>query len=119
MEPKSFKEKHGKEYYIQRDIIEFLRKRLWYIKSTHGNLYQSGFPDLYCSHHLYGARWVEVKYAEKYSFTRAQLENFPIMEQHGAKIWILTSATEAEYQKLFQKSNWETYYLSLKMRSVS
>lgn len=118
MEPKSFREKHGPEYKIQHDLMEYLRKRLWYVRATHGNMYSSGYPDLYCCHNLYGPRWIEVKYALKYSFTKAQIENFPIMSSHGDHIWILVAATETEYKKLFDKPNWEQYYLSLKMRSL-
>ena len=109
MQPLKLKPKKGPEAKIQEDLISFLRAREWFVKSTHGNLYQSGFPDLYCAHYRYGQRWVEVKYAEAYRFTAAQLREFPRFSASRAGIWILTAATESEYQKLFGPENWFTY----------
>lgn len=80
---------------------------------THGNLYQKGFPDLYCVHEIHKQRWIEVKQPVKYSFTVAQRENFPIISK-VAGIWILTAATEYEYEKLFQVPNWYQYLEALK-----
>lgn len=94
---------------IQDDLIDFLKLRDWLVMETHGNLYQKGFPDLYIAKRSYGTRWVEVKYREKYSFTIAQLEQFPKMTAEGVGIWILTAATEHEYKKLFQPPNWWSY----------
>lgn len=113
MEPrKVVNHKRGPEAIIQDAIIAFLRNRLWYVKSTHGNMYQAGFPDLYCCHPIYGARWVEVKNPVKYEFTAAQQIEFPLMSGHGAHIWILTAATETEYKKLFGPPNWTSYLLA-------
>jgi len=103
------KEKHGPEWHIQQNIITFLRAREWFVKSTHGNAYQSGFPDLFCSHRVYGQRWVEVKNLENYKFTAAQLDLFPLFVANGSGIWILVEANESEYQKLFKKCNWYLY----------
>lgn len=75
---------------------------------THGNLYQRGFPDLYCTHPKHKQRWIEVKNPDNYSFTPAQLENFPLISK-GAGIWILVAATQDEYKKLFQAPNWWKY----------
>lgn len=72
-------------------------------------MYQSGFPDLYATHYKYGARWVEVKNPEKYCFTPAQLEWFPQFVSHGSGIWIMTAATDVEYEKLFKPCNWYLY----------
>jgi hypothetical protein len=63
-------------------------------------------PDLYIAQKRYGSRWVEVKNPEHYRFTAAQLETFPRMTAAGVGIWILTAATEKEYQKLFTYPNW-------------
>jgi len=109
MKPFVPKKKHGPEYYIQKDIISFLRTREWLVKPTHGSMYQSGFPDLFATHKRYGARWIEVKNALSYSFTPAQLEWFPQFVAHGTGIWILVAATEAEYEKLFKDCNWWQY----------
>jgi len=106
MKPFQPKKKHGPEYYIQKAIIEYLRIREWLVKPTHGSMFQSGFPDLYCTHRRYGPRWVEVKNLAKYEFTPAQLEWFPQIVANGSGIWILTAATDAEYDKLFKACNW-------------
>lgn len=72
---------------------------------THGNMFQSGFPDLYAYHSKHGPRWIEVKNPLSYKFTEAQLRNFPKM----GRVWILVAATQAEYEKLWLPPNWWTY----------
>lgn len=120
MQRRNFKTKKGPEAKIQEALIEFLKVRDWVVKATHGNMFQSGFPDLYCSHYTHGPRWVEVKNGVSYEFTPAQIEWFPKLTSHGTRIWILVEASEEEYKKLFQPPNWESYLISnmLKMRSV-
>lgn len=86
-----------------------LKLRDWYIKETHGNMYQSGFPDIYACHKRYGTRWIEVKIAGRYSFTSAQLETFPEFAAKNVGIWILTEATEAQYDLLFGPPNWHMF----------
>lgn len=97
--------KKGPEAKIQEALVKFLREREWFVKETHGNMYQQGFPDLYIAKRRYGSRWVEVKYIPHLKFTPAQWEDFPRMVAEGIGIWILTAATEEEYQKLFEKPN--------------
>lgn len=113
---KSFKprgnRKLGPEAKIQDDIMAMLRVKEWLVKSTHGNIYSYGFPDIYAAHKLYGARWIEIKVAEQFSFTNAQLEFFPMLQSVNIGVWVLTMATEEEYQKLFRPPNW-TNYLSV------
>ena len=84
-----------------------LTLRGWYVKSTHGNLYQSGFPDVYATHYTHGVRWIEVKLPDMKGskFTDAQWEVFPKLLANGTRIWILTAATEFEYAKLFKPCN--------------
>lgn len=76
---------------IQDAIIDKLKINDWYVKSTHGNIYQFGFPDLFCAHKKYGMRWAEVKNPAGYKFTPAQRENFLLMAAAGVGIWVLTS----------------------------
>lgn len=109
MQRPTIKAKHGPEYKIQKAIINFLMLRGWYVKETHGNMYQQGFPDLYVCKRKYGSRWLEVKNPVKYKFTPAQLISFPRMSSEGIGIWILTAATEVEYAKLFKPANWWTF----------
>lgn len=99
----------GPERIIQDALLKFLRGREWMVKETHGNMYQSGFPDLYCHHRRYGQRWIEVKNSKSYKFTPAQMEWFPIFSASNCGIWILTDATEQEYKKLWSPPNWHTY----------
>jgi len=106
--------KNGPEHKIQEAIIAFLRTREWLVRSTHGNMYQCGFPDLFCTHSRYGHRWVEVKNPEHYVFTPAQLQFFPMLCAHGSGVWIMVAASDLEYQKLFKTANWYQYLEILK-----
>jgi hypothetical protein len=105
------------ETILQNQIVKMLRNREWFVKSTQGNLYQSGFPDLFCCHSKHGARWVEVKLPTRKSnvFTNAQLDTFPKMCANGGTtgnaglmlgVWVLVGDTEYEYAKLFKPFNW-------------
>lgn len=98
--------KRGPERKIQDAVIKMLRGYGWYVMETHGNMFQSGFPDLYATHSQYRMRWVEIKNPIKFQFTAAQLECFPKLSAHGTPIWILTAATKTEYDKLFKSENW-------------
>jgi len=101
--------KAGPEAKIQKSILEMLRIRGWFVKETHGNMYQCGFPDLFACHSKYGQRWIEVKNPLAYHFTGAQLEDFPKICAHGSGVWILVAATDEEYEKLFKAPNWYQY----------
>lgn len=102
--------KQGPEAKIQKALVKFLRERGWWVKETHGNMYQSGLPDLYAVKRQYGRpRWIEVKYVPNLKFTPAQWEDFPRMVTEGIGIWVLTAATEEEYQKLFKPPNLWVY----------
>lgn len=106
--------KEGPERIIQDDLKRFLEGKGWFVKETHGNIYQHGFPDLYACHRSYGARWVEVKNLAHYVFTKSQLETFPMFVAHGVGVWVLVAATEEEYKKLFQPCNWYQYLAIMK-----
>jgi hypothetical protein len=110
MEPaRRMSKKRGPERVIQDNIIKMLKGYDWFVKETHGNMFQSGFPDLYAFHQSYGQRWIEVKNPENYKFTPAQLEWFPKFSAHQCGIWILVAATEEEYRKLFKPANWHVF----------
>lgn len=99
---------------IQKAIIKELRYREWVVMETHGNEFQKGFPDLYCMHFTYGARWVEVKRPEGFSFTKAQQECFPKFELCKIGIWILVSEHPSEISKLWTEApNWRVYWRQL------
>ena len=101
--------KHGPEWHIQQAIIKKLTLLGWYVNPTHGNMYQQGFPDLYACHRSYGTRWIEVKNPKSYKFTAAQIYSFTRMAAEEVGIFVLTSDSDEEYQKLFQPSNWHLY----------
>jgi hypothetical protein len=108
--------KKGPEAKIQQAIIDSLRIKGWYVMVTHGNMYQSGFPDLFACHSVYGQRWIEVKKPEfkGSKFTPAQLECFPKICANGSGVWILTGHKDREYQKLFKRPNWWVYLSGFK-----
>lgn len=108
-------EKDPLEAQIQAEIERYLKIRDWLVKSTHGNMYQSGFPDLFTAHTRYGTRWIEVKRPKGYRFTPAQLRDFSLFSAQGVGIYILTAATEEEYKKLFRPANWQWYLSELKI----
>jgi len=47
-------------------------------------------------------------------FTKAQLRDFPKFNNISGGVWVLTAATEEEYQKLFEPANWWLYLSMLK-----
>lgn len=94
---------------LQKDWTDFLAIRGWLVLPTHGNMYQRGFPDLYCTHSRYGARWCEMKILGHYRFTPAQLEIFPKLIAHGSGVWVIVAANDGEYKKLFQRCNFWYY----------
>lgn len=112
MEKKNLRPKRGPESEIQAKIIEYMKIRDWLVKETHGNIYQYGFPDLWCSHSRYGHRWIEVKNPLKYEFTPAQLDFFPKLCANGSGVWIMVAANEDEYKKLFERPNWYIYLMT-------
>ncbi len=103
------RKRHGKEYFIQKDLIAYLKARGWLVERIVGLAWQFGLPDLYCYHKKWGERWLDVKNPTQYSFTKAQKIKWPLWEQHGCGIWILIAATQEEYNKLFAPPNWRDY----------
>jgi len=109
MNPLPPKSRKGPEAAIQEKIVAYLKIRDWVVRETHGNIFQSGFPDVYAAHRRYGTRWIEVKNSDAYAFTPAQLEFFPLLSSAGVGVWVLVAATEEEYNKLWQPPNWHQY----------
>ncbi len=105
--------KHGPEFKIQTDLREFLAYRGWLVERTHGNKFQTGFPDLFIAHREHGSRWIDCKVSGQYSFTRAQREKWPKWEAASVGIWILCGATQADYDLLFQPPNWRAYWKAI------
>lgn len=82
----------------------------WLVEVTHGSKFQKGFPDLYLSHPKHGARWVDVKVEGDYDYTQAQRDKWPRWHTHGTGIWIMTGATQDQYERLFKQPNWQDYW---------
>lgn len=104
------RKKHGPEWHIQNDLIKFLTARGWLVERMIGNAFQMGIPDLYAFHPRWRERWIDVKVKGRYSFTNAQKEKWPLWESFGIPIWILTAATQEEYDLLFAPPNWRQYW---------
>jgi hypothetical protein len=100
----------GPESKIQKAIVKYLREREWFVKETHGNAFQSGFPDTFATHSKWLGRWVEIKYGYAFSFTPQQIIDFPKFQANGTQIYILSEATDEEYAKLFKPSNFVEYF---------
>lgn len=116
MEPVNFA-RNNPEAQIQQAIKVFMRARGWFVKEMGASVYVQGFPDLFCTHSKHGVRLVEVKLPLmfKSKFTPAQLQVFPQLIANGSPIWILTAATQIEYNLLFKKPQGNYHeYLTLK-----
>jgi hypothetical protein len=118
MDPVKFRGGKGPEAKIQDAFIKFLEERGWHAERMIGigstqqqqRGTQVGIPDLYIMHPVYGQRWVDLKNPGKYEFTKAQKQKWPLWEKFGCPIWIITAATEEEYDKLFKPCNWRCYW---------
>lgn len=110
MKKAKFRNKHGPEYVIQTNFINYLRTRGWLVERMIGNQLQKGIPDLYCHHLKFGGRWVDLKNPRDYEFTQAQKVKWPVWERHGVGIWIITGWQDEDYDKLFGPPNWRDYW---------
>lgn len=102
---------NGPEAKIQAKIVEMLRRKGWFVKRMACNAYQFGVPDLFACHKRFGHRWIEVKLPNMKGskYTKAQLEDFPKLSNNGSGVWVLTAATQREYEKLKSPPNWYLY----------
>ena len=107
---KHIRQREGPEHKIQRELVAYLEVREWLVEVMHGNAFQRGIPDLYLFHRKWGQRWVDVKNPKQYAFTKAQKFKWPRWEKAGLGIWILTAASQEEYDKLFAAPNWRDYW---------
>lgn len=102
------KPKTRPEDIIVKRIKDYLMQRSWYVKKLHGNIYQSGMPDLFTAHKMYGSRWIEVK-TPTGRLESSQVENFHLMAAAGVGVWVLTDINDAIYDQLrFKPANWWT-----------
>lgn len=108
----------GPESIIRGKIITKLEALGWFCKITHGNMYQSGFPDLFCCHLQRGIRLIEVKNPLAFSFTPAQQIDFPKFKASGVGIWILFSDSDDEIAKLAKPANWQEIFLQWSLNGM-
>lgn len=102
----------GPERDIQEAVKAELDKAGWYVLETHGNMYSQGFADLYATHRELGGRWIEIKKPIGYTFTPAQIENFPKFCAHGSGVWILDGVGQLD--RLARRPNWYFYLETMK-----
>lgn len=83
---------------IQRRIKEQLESSGWYVKVMSCNAFQTGVPDLYCFYQdgitedgepVEIHRWVDVKRPKGSTFTKAQCQEWTLMESRKLGVWIL------------------------------
>jgi hypothetical protein len=98
------------EQQIQRELVKFLGAREWHVERLLADSFQNGLPDLYAYHRKWQQRWIEVKRPEGYSFTLRQKQKWPQWEKAGIGIWILTDATQEQYDLLFKPPNWRAFW---------
>lgn len=103
--------KRQPEKVIQKDIEFFLKQKGWHVERMNASSLMVGFADIYATHKRYGPRWIEVKLPgmRGSKFTSNQMEKFPLFTANGSGVWVMTSATKYEYDKLFRPPNWWTY----------
>jgi hypothetical protein len=102
---------------IQKSIIVMLQDRGWFVRKTHGNAFQRGFPDLFAYNDAFkkaphGAlRWIDVKVKGRHRYTKAQCQEWPLWELSKVGIWILMGTEDTDYAKLFEPPNFRDYWM--------
>jgi len=79
---------------IDEPFSNILKAKGWNVENTHGNQYQSGFPDKYITHPKYSPRWVEYKVIENdghVKYTEAQKDTFMLWASHNVPIFIIAA----------------------------
>ena len=101
---------------IQKRIIAMLRDRGWFCRSTHGNAYQRGFPDIFAYNDSFaklpwGAlRWIDCKVKGRSRYTKAQCQEWPEWELGNVGIWIMFEGDDENYKNLFQPPNFREFW---------
>jgi hypothetical protein len=102
---------------IVEPLSEYMQYQGWVVEKTHGNRFQSGFPDLFCCHSQHYIRWIECKVIRNHNihFEQSQIIKFSKWISHGVKIWIIAGIDfrginnkmqlHAAYTRLFKDPN--------------
>jgi len=85
-------------------VIKRLLLNNWGYRIVHGSMYQVGFPDLYCYHKLFGARWVELKMPGN-KLRVSQVKFFSDLSRHNIGVWVCSDPNEIP-KLLMNKPNW-------------
>ena len=113
MKKPKIRQPHGPEWFTQNAVAKMLRAKGWLVIRLVGLSWQYGLPDLMIFHKDFGMWFVEIKCEDHYRWTTHQRWRFPVLTEYGAGIWILTDATEEQYERLFKRPNlWD--YMSEK-----
>ncbi len=95
---------------VRRRIKQYMTARGWRVDITHGNKYQSGFPDLHCYHIVHGLRWVDAKNPLSFKYTTPQIKLWPEWEKVGCGVWIMFDGDDVNYKVLFQPPNFRKFW---------
>lgn len=91
-----------------------LEKKGWITEKLFGNALQKGLPDLLCTHKNYGVRFIETK--NSVAFTKAQKKKFPLLQNNGLNIYIITPENEKDLFKIIMRPGNLGAYLDLNKR---
>lgn len=89
---------------VSGPLRKMLESRGWLTIKMHGNKYQSGIPDLYCTHPEHGHKWIETKLASG-SLTRSQRAMFKKLTDHGDSVYVIFDPNTV-FEVIFNKPNW-------------
>ena len=97
----------------EKELSDNIRVRLhldgWHTEKSHGNAYQSGWPDLYCMHPEHGQCWIETKVRGK-KLEASQVTTFLKWHKHRVRIYIITSVDDLILVYKHKPPNWPEYY---------
>lgn len=116
MQPFIPKPRKTPEARVQEKLVNRLRMERWHVEETHGNEYQTGFPDIFACHRSLGSRWIEVKLESGSRLEQSQFDTFQEFTKRKVGVWILTDSDDWEFNKLFQPANWYHYLSIMKHR---
>ena len=106
------------EYKTKRtknDLVKYLEIRGWLTQRMSADAFLKGFPDLFCADNKWGTRWVEVRRPENHTLNKAQRRRWALWDELRIGIWVLTAATQEEFNKLYKPPNW---VISVRHRSA-
>jgi hypothetical protein len=101
------KSRGSPEHQQQQALRRRMEQEGWLTEKVHGNLYQSGWPDLFCHHLTHGARWIELKRSAKTKLRPSQVGLFTRWSHYGVNVWVLTGPED--YVLLFKPPNWRNH----------